>query len=241
VNITALNHYRKYIADCIENIRALQADIEARKTKINEIKLSLTRELSDPPLSFTDKVVLARDLYWTGEGCIPFDMVKQFLNVKDVRSHLGGREMNGECPWCGVTCRYIATSLAGLRAGAPKCETCIDKDRSEEFRETEKRREMYQELSVALAARRQELQEMPYREYLQTPEWRETRRQAIERAKGRCELCNSTVLLRVHHKSYERRGEEQKEDLIVLCESCHAKFHGKLTNTAVRTSTSGGQ
>ena len=74
------------------------------------------------------------------------------------------------------------------------------------------------------------LRAMPYIEYLQTDHWHFTRRLALERAKGHCSVCNGTRSLEVHHRTYERRGEELPEDLVVLCNGCHDLFHehGKL-------------
>jgi len=78
--------------------------------------------------------------------------------------------------------------------------------------------------------RRNELKFMPYREYLRTNEWLERRMRAIRRAEHRCQACNTTGRLNVHHRTYERRGSEHDEDLIVLCAGCHQIFHshGKL-------------
>jgi hypothetical protein len=73
-----------------------------------------------------------------------------------------------------------------------------------------------------------ELTTMPYQDYLATPEWQETRTAALKRAAHKCQLCGATALLNVHHNTYERRGHEIDSDLIVLCEGCHAKHHGKL-------------
>jgi 5-methylcytosine-specific restriction endonuclease McrA len=70
-----------------------------------------------------------------------------------------------------------------------------------------------------------ELRAMPYREYLRTPEWRARREQALDRAGWRCQFCNSTASPEVHHRTYERRGEEAAEDLTVVCATCHAHFH----------------
>ena len=49
----------------------------------------------------------------------------------------------------------------------------------------------------------------------------------VARAAGRrCQLCNlGSVPLNVHHRTYERRGEELDEDLTVLCRECHHTFH----------------
>lgn len=75
-----------------------------------------------------------------------------------------------------------------------------------------------------LAAKRS----VPYADYLRTWHWYEIREKALERAGERCELCNSTTRLQVHHKSYENIWREELEDVIVLCRRCHAKFHDKL-------------
>ena len=71
-----------------------------------------------------------------------------------------------------------------------------------------------------------ELKSMPYGEYLQTSHWQAKRREALEHAKKRCQYCGArAVELHVHHKTYERRGDERMDDLIVLCKDCHAKVH----------------
>jgi 5-methylcytosine-specific restriction endonuclease McrA len=69
------------------------------------------------------------------------------------------------------------------------------------------------------------LNAIPYREYLQTDHWRETREYALIRADYRCQVCNSSAGLHVHHRTYARRGEELPSDVIVLCADCHKLFH----------------
>lgn len=75
--------------------------------------------------------------------------------------------------------------------------------------------------------RAEQLRLMPYAEYLQTPEWQEMRRFALEAAGHRCQVCNSAKSLQVHHRTYERRGHEDLQDLTVLCKSCHELYHKK--------------
>lgn len=71
-----------------------------------------------------------------------------------------------------------------------------------------------------------DLATMPYHEYLQTPEWRERRRQAIDAAEHRCECCGRYDLpLHVHHLTYKRRGNEHPDDLAALCAPCHRAVH----------------
>jgi hypothetical protein len=61
-----------------------------------------------------------------------------------------------------------------------------------------------------------------------TPEWMERRALAIERAGNRCQVCYSGEDLNVHHRTYERRGNEDPEDLTVLCQQCHTWFHRRM-------------
>lgn len=82
--------------------------------------------------------------------------------------------------------------------------------------------------------RREELERMSYREYLRTPEWRQTRAAALLRAGDACSLdVTHTTDLEVHHRDergYERRGRELAADLVVLCHDCHMlhhKVHGR--------------
>jgi hypothetical protein len=81
---------------------------------------------------------------------------------------------------------------------------------------------------VVSAERARELQFMPYRQYLLTPEWAERRRVTIIRAGHRCQVCNKPGSLDVHHRTYVRRGDELPADLTVLCDGCHALYHGKI-------------
>jgi hypothetical protein len=71
-----------------------------------------------------------------------------------------------------------------------------------------------------------ELRAMPYRLYLRTPEWKRTRAAALLRAGNACSLdVTHTENLEVHHRTYERLGEELVTDLVVLCHSCHELHH----------------
>ncbi len=92
-----------------------------------------------------------------------------------------------------------------------------------------------EELRAALLAhqaRTSELRKMPFEEYRRTPEWRSRRNRVLLRAGNRCELCGTRERLDVHHRTYERYGEEQLGDLIALCRSCHQRFHDILPDAA---------
>ena len=74
---------------------------------------------------------------------------------------------------------------------------------------------------TAAAVRLEQLREMPYAEYLKTPEWERTRTAALERAQHRCVLdVEHTDGLEVQHRTKERLGAEQPGDLVVLCATC---------------------
>lgn len=68
---------------------------------------------------------------------------------------------------------------------------------------------------------------MPYKKYLTTPYWKFVSQLAKKKAKYKCQLCGSESNLNTHHRTYEHKGYEinNMEDLIVLCQNCHSKFH----------------
>lgn len=60
-----------------------------------------------------------------------------------------------------------------------------------------------------------------YQKYLQTKEWKAFRLFALKNANNKCEFCDSTENLAIHHKHYETLGNEEFEDVEVLCRRCH--------------------
>ena len=80
-------------------------------------------------------------------------------------------------------------------------------------------------LRLAHERRQDALRTMPYRLYLETPEWQERAARARELAGHRCQLCNRSGALDVHHRTYARRGAEPDSDLVALCRTCHSFFH----------------
>lgn len=67
---------------------------------------------------------------------------------------------------------------------------------------------------------------MNYNDYLKTETWKTIRRLALEFSKYKCQICNSSKSLNVHHRAYPKElGKESLSDLTVLCFSCHQKAH----------------
>jgi 5-methylcytosine-specific restriction endonuclease McrA len=83
------------------------------------------------------------------------------------------------------------------------------------------------ELFPVPPARAHELAQMPYLAYLDSPEWQARRKAKLIEAGHRCVVCNSPNRLEVHHRTYQRRGNEDRTDLTVLCRRCHSLFHEK--------------
>ena len=67
-----------------------------------------------------------------------------------------------------------------------------------------------------------------YRTYIKSEEWQRKRELVLEFWDHKCATCFNHRDLHVHHRTYERLGEEKLTDLIVLCEGCHEKFHETL-------------
>ena len=76
------------------------------------------------------------------------------------------------------------------------------------------------------------LRRLRYREYLPTAHWDRIRALALERARHACALCTATLRLEVHHRTYARKGFEQPEDVVVLCDECHSRHHGAVIASA---------
>ena len=64
--------------------------------------------------------------------------------------------------------------------------------------------------------------------YIQSDEWKEKRREVLERDGFLC-ICGQRAIL-VHHKRYDNIGREPLSDLVALCEECHFDLHAKKKN-----------
>ena len=65
------------------------------------------------------------------------------------------------------------------------------------------------------------------------------RRIAFENFPNLCEICGSTNQLRVHHKNKNRK-DNNLDNLMIVCKSCHNKIHEKWKNLRLKPSRVGG-
>lgn len=68
---------------------------------------------------------------------------------------------------------------------------------------------------------------MPYDDYRQTDIWKALRNRRLQKDFFRCCYCGSGINVAVHHLRYPDvwGTESVDDDLITLCESCHAEVH----------------
>lgn len=64
-----------------------------------------------------------------------------------------------------------------------------------------------------------------YNLYLESDKWKQIRRKILERDGYKCRICGTNYNLRIHHLTYKRLYNENEEDLITVCESCHKAYH----------------
>ena len=71
-------------------------------------------------------------------------------------------------------------------------------------------------------------QQIDYKQYLASREWRLKRKKFIEEATyGVCERCADRPIENVHHLTYANIGNEDWSDLMGLCRPCHEYIAGE--------------
>lgn len=64
-----------------------------------------------------------------------------------------------------------------------------------------------------------------YHEYLKSAEWGQIRADLFLLRGRKCERCQSSKKLQVHHLTYKNFGQEEPTDLEILCDVCHKGEH----------------
>lgn len=63
-----------------------------------------------------------------------------------------------------------------------------------------------------------------YRDYINSPQWKQFATGIKSQRGDRCQICNSSNSLDAHHRTYERLGWEDPSDITVLCRACHELY-----------------
>ncbi len=178
--------------------------------------------------------------YWHEERIKPTWLAVAFGMKEGTRinKYAGQAILPRVCEVCQKEFELAVTSRAALkdvievtgysppREVRDTCPECLEIKKLKKQEQYSQHQEAMKAYEAQQQAHLEHLHTMPYREYLQTPEWQERRKRAMKRAGFRCQVCNAYgVRLNVHHRTYERRGYEHDRDLIVLCEGCHQIFH----------------
>jgi len=71
-----------------------------------------------------------------------------------------------------------------------------------------------------------------YNKYINSKAWGRKRKEAFAYHGRECAFCGKTRSLHVHHKTYDSLFDEDMEHLLVLCEPCHMKIHGRKSEKA---------
>ena len=66
-----------------------------------------------------------------------------------------------------------------------------------------------------------------YRSYMASDAWRQKKVDIINKRGRICEHCGTAGHVELHHKTYDRLGNEADEDLELLCKNCHAMADAK--------------
>lgn len=75
-----------------------------------------------------------------------------------------------------------------------------------------------------------------YHSYITSSKWFQVRNKVFKLQGKQCKKCESKKKLHVHHKTYERLGNESIEtDLVVLCKKCHDTYHTIHKHTSIET------
>jgi DNA-directed RNA polymerase subunit RPC12/RpoP len=193
--------------------------IDRLHDQIAEAKAGMVAMVQDASLSDAE----VAEIYWRFES-VPVSALGRVIEVQRIaREH---PYWSWRCTRCGDEVFVKSRTEKGERQrgkSGPLYWLCVPcKDAALADREAG-----WRTAAVEREHRENELRTMPYKRYLQTPEWQERRKAALKRAGQSCQVCNRRRMLHVHHRTYERRGVELARDLIALCDECHALYHGK--------------
>jgi hypothetical protein len=126
-----------------------------------------------------------------------------------------------QCVVCGHAGQAVSAREA-KRETAGKAISDFDYEAEEKRRKAKS--DEYSFVSLEL---KQEFRLM-YEDYLRSDQWKQKRTPVLERAKGKCEVCELNDATDIHHNTYDHFGEEPLKDLDAVCDFCHKVLHGRI-------------
>lgn len=168
--------------------------------------------------------------YWDTQ--LSLDILKKALRINpgSFTKRIFTREVEVRCTKCKGTFSQKVSTRSKRDEAIAKGDICYDclQAKWDKREQAEINRKNGQaKRRVKLWGFGKDLENMPYGEFLKTYYWKNFSHKAREQAFYMCQDCNKTnTALHVHHLTYERRGREWYEDVVVLCGDCHMARHG---------------
>lgn len=232
----AANNYE--VEEPLERIKRYIRDYAAVITSLENWKTDFLAEFKIAIQEDEDRAEeIANIVYWNFETKLPNVSVKG--PIKDIYKSVYGKAfvpqklLEEPCPVCGQQVyvssheklQKIESGTWNTTAASECCLACEILEREYKFSP--------HNVIFYPSPQIHELSKMKYSDFLNTEYWKKLREIILKRFDNKCSLCgthkwNGAKELHVHHNSYDHRGYEFYSDLIVLCKSCHQKYHNKV-------------
>lgn len=212
-----IDNLRHQISNSIIMIETAKQQLEFAKNLMNNYQSTLDDTISDFIVSADekDRNDLVRFLYWKTEMSPSNIALLIDINKEGVYSIAGPLPVQMQCDTCSKI--YVTQIRSRNERPQTTCPSCISL-------KVRKEHESWMNMWTSTPMN----SPVNYASYLSSHAWKIRAREMREKANFKCQLCACTDKpLNVHHNNYERLGRERDDDLIVLCEPCHQKFHSQ--------------
>jgi HNH endonuclease len=219
--------------EAIKKLDSLLENINEAENHLKELKFQLRyipKTFSEYNLTQEERLEIAQYLYWLDVKIPKEEIAFNLLRISGLEFSkiLNASFSDIKCKVCLEPIVFKSKNAYkeflnnSTKSYGGECNKCL-KNRLESWRveSDNQRKERETQYQINL----NKLKSMSYTDYLQTEHWKEVRKKQLTKSGYKCQMCNKGGDLNVHHRTYERRGEEKYEDLIVLCSDCHNLFH----------------
>lgn len=204
--------------DCLRQLKFL----EEEKIRVQEM---LIASIKDFPESVSENFI--DWFYW--ESGLSIDILAKGTGISKAKitKMIYPLAVEYICRCCKKTKFILCNNKSEKEEIGRKKIKCSDCEQEEERKKKELKISKARKAEEKAKNKNAALHTMPYEEFLLTKYWTLFAKRCRSKAGHRCQKCKiDGVPLHVHHLTYERRGYERDEDVIVLCENCHRKEHG---------------